>query len=335
MDWGIPTGENTSSGAIKTNLDPTMWYRVRYLGVYQFYTYSAASGLSVPSGRGVTRYIPPMQAFWVRVTSEPGQVEFNNSIRSHRDIAANMFRAPAADTKQVLRFKVSNGTYGDEAIIAFIDNALDTRDCYDSEKMTSGNVNIPEIFIMLDGKEIVINGMAKFTGEKNVNLGFRTLLDAQADYTLQLNEMKGFPEGTVVKVKNNISLNEILMTEGAVLNFSSGKLTNRNTFTIYITIPENSTPEVLPDDSDKPDPEPEYQQNITVSTRKNGQIVVKCLETIERGATVTVWNSDGVRLATAPLRGETTVINIKFAPGIYSVVVNNGGVITNRKIIVG
>lgn len=319
--------------ATTSNLDATMWYRTTNSGgTFVFDTYSSATKLATQNGASlVTNWIPPMQSFWVRVVAgqTSGTLSFSQTARGHRDAPANVLKAKAAQTRQMLRFRVSNGTNSDETLLLFLENALDVLDSFDSEKMSNGNKSIPEIFTTVGGKETVINGMAKFTGQKSIYLGFRSLLEAQAPFTIELAEMTGFPEGTVVKLKNNITGIEAILSLGEIMNFMSVKITNRQLFSIALSVPEDTEPEIKSEDP------PVHEQNIVVSAQKNGHIVVRCFETIFRGAIVTVYNADGVKLVSSALKGETTVVNTKFTPGIYTVVVNNNNITTTRKVVVG
>ncbi len=87
-----------------TNLRPTIWYRTLNGASMEFHTYNAAIGASVPSS--ANGYIPPMQAFWVKLDTDPvspatvsnGTLNFTNDMRSH-DLSAlgNPLKAPAAD----------------------------------------------------------------------------------------------------------------------------------------------------------------------------------------------------------------------------------------------
>ncbi|MDD3489389.1 MAG: hypothetical protein PHR62_05830, partial [Paludibacter sp.] len=52
-----------------TNVRSTIWYRTKGTSAMEFHTYNAALGVSVPTA--ASGYIPPMQAFWVKVDTDP------------------------------------------------------------------------------------------------------------------------------------------------------------------------------------------------------------------------------------------------------------------------
>ncbi len=112
--------------ASNEDLESSYWYRTRNAGntAWTFDTYNIPSALSTGnSGLSVSKHIPPMQAFWVRVKSgkSSATLQFTNAMRGHQDVATNKFRAPAAvnTENKVLRLQVSNGTNSDETILYF------------------------------------------------------------------------------------------------------------------------------------------------------------------------------------------------------------------------
>jgi hypothetical protein len=90
------------------NVRPTIWYRTLNGASMVFHTYNAELGVGSPTT--ASEYIPPMQAFWVKVDTDPvspvtvsnGTLNFTNDMRSH-DLSAlgNPLKAPAADRQLV------------------------------------------------------------------------------------------------------------------------------------------------------------------------------------------------------------------------------------------
>jgi len=188
----------------KTNLRPTIWYRTlsngSVDGTMTFDTYDGTTGTGNGSNGVVSQYIPPMQAFWVKVDldGQTAALAFTNTARSHQDqiSGTNRLRAPKLVDNTLLRLKVSNGINNDEAIILTDPNAQDTFDYYDSQKMTNDNVNIPEIFTLAGSEELVINHMNNLTGNKELTLGFRP--GKGGEFTIQASEISNFSSDTKV-----------------------------------------------------------------------------------------------------------------------------------------
>jgi len=231
-------------------------------------------------------------------------------------------------TQQILRLQVSSGTISDETIIVFMENATDGFDIYDSPKMSNNNDSIPEIYTLIGNEEIVINSMPPLTVNNEIPLAFRTGL--AGTFKIINNEFANFPNGTTVKLINNLNGQEQIISDGIAYSFTSEAITKNDMFTVKIVLPDTTV--VDPD----PDPEPEPTQNITFTVNSNNRIVITCNEKIERNATVAVYNAmTGKLVFSGKLNKSITVINKKLPTGVYTVVVKNAGIITTGKVMVG
>lgn len=226
-----------------TNLRPTIWYRTLNGASMEFHTYNAAIGASVPSS--ANGYIPPMQAFWVKVDKDPtvGSVSnvtlnFTNDMRSH-DLSAlgNPLKAPAAD-RQLVRLSISNGTLSDETVIATHPSASDSYDRFDSEKMANGDTNRPEIFSMAGNQELVINGISPLTDSKQIALGVRPGL--AGNYTIALTEWRNTSDMDIVLRDNQLG-EELLLTESNNYSFSTDGNTSKSRFSLLFRAKESTT----------------------------------------------------------------------------------------------
>ncbi|MGC9152081.1 MAG: hypothetical protein ACP5F6_10045, partial [Microbacter sp.] len=107
---------NNSSNA--TAALSTIWYRTKNGGTWSFPTYNATSGVGVPSNN--LEYIPPMQAFWVRATSDNVAFAFANSMCSLNTTGSQIaFNTSPAPVNKVLRLQVAAGDNTDQAVIYF------------------------------------------------------------------------------------------------------------------------------------------------------------------------------------------------------------------------
>lgn len=171
--------------ADNTSLESTIWYRsLSTAGTGMvFDTYNLTGNTSVvASGSGtLTRYIPPMQAFWIKVTAEgTSQIVFRNAKRSQQTGVA----LRAAETKTI-RLQLTDGIQTDETLIGFYPDAKNAFDPYDSHKMSNENALFPEIFTLAGTEEVAINGLPP-TEEIELPLGFRT--GKAGTFTLKMSE---------------------------------------------------------------------------------------------------------------------------------------------------
>ncbi len=230
--------------AASTNIRSTIWYRTLDKGSMAFYTYNAKSNISVPdSAHG---YIPPMQAFWVKVDTDPvspatvsnGTLNFTNDMRSHDEsVDGNPLKAPAAD-HNLVRLSISNGTLSDETVIATHPSASDSYDRFDSEKMANGDTNRPEIFSMAGNQELVINGISPLTDSKQIALGVRP--GRAGNYTISLTEWRNTSNMEAVLRDNQLG-EELILTESSSYSFDTDGNTSKSRFSLLFRAKESTT----------------------------------------------------------------------------------------------
>jgi len=162
------TAINTNSA----NMETTIWYRTKGSS-YSFETVNTSSGEGT---HGVTGYIPPMQAFWVRATAASTSLTFTNSMRSHANptgITTTLLKTKSMIGPTKIRLQVSNGVNTDEALIYTNENAQNDYDIYDSRKLSNDNVSIPEIWTIAGSEDLVINGFNQLPVNVEIPLGFK------------------------------------------------------------------------------------------------------------------------------------------------------------------
>lgn len=222
---GNPYPSYLCISSIMTNraIDKSFWLRGRNSGnsAWIFDSYNIAGDVATRnSGLAVTSNIPPMQAFWVRVSSgkTAATLSLNNSMRSHNDVANNKFRAPA-NLNPLVRLLVSNGTNSDETVIYFNANASNGYDAYDSPKMFNNNPNIPEIYTRAGSEKLVINGMTQYYGGLQIPLGFIT--GQSNTLSIRANELRNINPDIQIILKDKLLNTEFNLTQGAAYSFTS------------------------------------------------------------------------------------------------------------------
>ncbi len=158
--WGL--------GVTAVNLETTIWYRSD--GNFAIYNILAKLG-----SNGGGRYIPAMQAFWVKVADgyTNGSITFKNEARVHD---TTDFYDNKAHCQDVIRLEAKREGYKDEALIAFFSNASYGFDDYDSEKRFASNENYPQIYSIVKDKKLAINSLREPSNDTlRISLGFKTL----------------------------------------------------------------------------------------------------------------------------------------------------------------
>ena len=318
-----------------SNLETTVWYRTRDTNttpLYHFETVNATTGVGTnASGTGrVSGYIPPMQAFWARTDLDNQSITLLNSNRSHSKNDVSMTDFPntpttslkTPSTKQssysLLGLNISNGSYGDETIVMFDPAASNGLDAYDSGKMSNSNINIPELFTVVGGSQLAINGMNNIPYDTEIPLGFTTGL--AGTFTIKASQINNFDSSTSIYLKDNDDLlnTPVQLNSDAVYSFSSAVTTNNTSrFALIFKAPSIATSLNPMDNS-----------NVWISTNANNQIVVN------GGNSVEVYNAVGQKLAVKNLTTTTTVLETPLQSGVYFVAVGNGAKSLTRKVII-
>ncbi len=322
---------NAVNGAvdIENNILPTYWYRTKSATTgwgWDTYNISGKVATNSNSGLAINSKIPPMQAFWVRVINATANAvdatfNFTNANRSHQDVSNNSFRAPAdaSTVNQILRLRVSNENIGDEAVIYFNTYAANGYDNYDSPKMMNGSTStVPDIYTQAGAEQLVINGLKDIAYDTEIPLYFKANASTATSYTLVANEISNFEAGTVVYIKNNLTKQIQLISDGSAYAFEPSVVGSDPAFSLIIKAPGTVT-DINGANSGK----------INIFANQQGQISVITPELIENGL-ISVYNAVGQKLLSRGITTNVTVLKETFVPGVYVVKVNN----VSRKVIV-
>lgn len=306
--------------ATKTNLNQTMWYRTKEGSVYKFYTYSAQTNLGSPAA--ATRYIPPMQAFWIRVENGTGALAFTNSMRSH-SATENLLKAPSLknNDQKVLRIEISNGINTDEALILFNPNASDDFDIYDSPKMSNELETVPEIFTIAGNENVVINGLNNVSLNAEIPLGIST----REPDTLEIStsELSNFDTDTKIVLKDKLLDSEQEISNGKTYRFWSDVSSTSNRFSIIFRSAGLAT---YIDDKD-------VSNKIIVYTNAHNQIIVKSNNT-DVNYLIEIYNSFGQKLENILTSNTIQTIDKQFDAGIYFIKTTIKDKISLNKVVI-
>jgi autotransporter-associated beta strand protein len=153
IDWTTVT---------KTNVGGTMWYRTNDGTNMNFGTVNAA-GVGTTIGSVVlTKYIPPMQAFWVRVSSygQAASLGFENTMRSHfvsENSSVAGLKSTTNDESVFIRLNLQQADKIDQLIVYTDEQASNGLDQFDADKMMQASS--PQFYTTVGGKPTVINAL--------------------------------------------------------------------------------------------------------------------------------------------------------------------------------
>jgi hypothetical protein len=156
---------------LKANIGNTVWYRSHDGGnmVFDTYVSGANGGIGTSlNGTAVSKLIPPLQSFWVRVNpgSATGSLTLNNSMRAHFSSYGGStagLKTMELGQRLFLRMNLIEQDKKDQLIIYVNHEATNGFDAMDGEKMLQ--VTGLQCYTAVGDKKIVINGLnaAKLT----------------------------------------------------------------------------------------------------------------------------------------------------------------------------
>ena len=330
LDWSLVTADGSNA-----NIGSTMWFRTKNtLGAYTFATHNGTSGETVTgtANTTITKFIPPLQAFWIRVNANVGQttyttsINFKNGMRAHRDDNGNKLKAPKMDERKRLRLQVSNGAVADETLLYFDAIAQDSFDNYDSPKMFNNTASVPEIYTQAGAEKLVINGLNEVKYNTELALGFTTG-EAGNNFTIKASEMNNFNAGTQVILRDYLNPNNVIekdLSDGIAYTFTSDVASTTSRFTLVFKAPSITTD--LDNGSDK--------LNVNIYNNANNQITVNHNGSFVEKGIVTVCNAIGQKLISSSTTGNITVISKPFSAGVYFVTLQTSSNKITKKLII-
>lgn len=300
------------AGSLPSGVSTSIWTRSATVGgVMAFDSYNVQLGAGVSgSGTAVTRYIAPYQAFWVKTTADV-TLSIANSMRTLVDVdnTSNALRTKAVNSTQFLRLKVSNGTEGDEALIAFTPNATNSVDGYDTPKMSNDTFVIPEIYTTIGTDKYAIN---TFNTVNDFALGFNT--KSASNFTIKAIEVSNFDTDTRVVLVDKLNNNaEIELVDGAEYAFSSDVAATNDRFVVQFKS-KGATTGV----------ENTNSNSIFTLVRTSDNLYDLNINS-GNNANVKIFNSVGQLVQSYNNVGRVSSIGSNFTTGIYTVVVKVDG----------
>ncbi len=303
IDWGSENFPTT--GLTQTNIETTIWFRSS--GSFGTYNWS---GDGTPANGG-QQYIPVMQGFWVRVSTNPGGIEFTNDVRVHNTQA--FYKQDKAE-ENIFRIVAEKEGFTDEAVIGFYNNASDGFENYDSEKMFSNDDNYPQIYTEIEEHLLVINGLSPFTEDKSIQLGFRA--QQEGTYSLVASNIDDFNSNISVYLEDNLSNDIINLRDVSEYEFTSEIVNSLDRFVLHFIKSGTNSVEKI-------------REKVRIYTYQNSVFI----QNADNG-TIEVYNVLGKLVTKENINNDFGSITVNAVTGYYFVkVVTNGNVYTKKVYI--
>jgi hypothetical protein len=322
----------------KSNLSTTLWQRTRKLdnSAYAFDTYNASGQAYISnSGKPVNGHIPPMQAFWVRVSPgfASGSITVDNTMRLHKgtqvtdltetieDVylkSSGLQRSTtAAAVPSVIRLQVCSGNNSDEVLLYTNPQADNAFDAYDSPKMFTNSAAQPELFTVVENERLAINGLNQLVQGEEIPLGYSSVTGGA--YSIKLSMFTGFPVNVSIFLKDRTTNQVVDLNAGEYAFQTNATTYNTNRFSLVIQSPQ--MPTNLAD----------RRNNALAVSAVDDKIAISGITSTD--ARVTVFDITGQVVGKAKLAIGNQVLENQYQPGVYLVKIVEQGQQYNWKTI--
>jgi hypothetical protein len=297
IDW------NAATGWTKTNVGSTIW--IWNPAADDYAVWDGAVGTN-----GGSRYIAPMQGFFVSVDegSTTGLLQMTNQVRVHNNIS----HFKSAMIPEIVRIKVSNDQFSDEAVIHRTE-ALNS-----SKKRFSLNPNVPQVYLAYSDKNFSILKVNPAMSDTTLEVGFQT--EQPGEYQIRLSEIT-FNDAYDIYLTDYKLNTTTLMSAGSVYTFNHEANDAAVRFSLslkkkesIITIIKNSG-----------------EQNINIWASRNKVYVDNQLgEKIN----IEIYNLQGIKIAMQMIVNTGIEQILIQKPGVYIVVAQSKNGKKTKKIII-
>jgi hypothetical protein len=315
----------------KTQVSTTMYVRTASnssIDVLETYNSYNGQGTSI-SGPAMTKYIAPMQGFWVKVETDgqTGSLSMTNAMRSHQASGAGL-RSSAIDFPAYLRFNMIDGQNKDQVILLMSPDASMSLDNFDSEKMSASGY--AQFYSTVNAKKLVINGMKNVKAKTSVPLTL--VMPTSKSYTFQAEEFN-IEDGLILLEDKQEGVIQDL-TINPTYSFFGNAGTNATRFVVHFQLA--SAPVLVggPQELESLGSDELMTDNIQIVSNNQGTVIVRLDEGFKPEGSIRIFDASGRLVEQTDFNDQETTIQLNEQAGMYFVEVSAGKLMVKRKIVI-
>ena len=315
----------------KTNISTTMYVRTALgtnYNVLETYNSYDHIGTSI-SGPEMTKFIAPMQGFWVKVTADnlTGSLTMNNSMRDHLTGGSGL-RSSAIDFPAFLRFNILDGQNKDQVILFMSPDATAGIDGHDSEKMSASGY--AQFYSTVNAKKLVINGMKNVKAKTSVPLTLE--IPTSKSYIFQAEEFN-IEDGLILLEDKQEGIIQDL-TINPTYSFFGNAGTNTTRFVIHFQLAGAPVLVDGPMELESLGSDELTTDNIQIVSNNLGTIIVRLDEGFKPEGTIRIFDASGRLVEQSDFNDLETTIHLNEQAGMYFVEVAAGKLMVKKKIVI-
>lgn len=319
----------------KTNVGSTIWYRTSNGAnhmVFDTYNSNGNVGTSNNGNGSVSQFIPPMQAFWVKVEgSTTGSIAMDNLDRSHH--ISGMQGMHSMDSKLMFaNLSLEKDSLRDQAIVYCSYETTDAQDAFDSEKMIQAGS--PQLYSKIGDKKMVIN--AKNFMQRNEATPLYMNINNAGTHTIKLCEFNSTFGSIWLEDKTTQQFQNLLINDTYTFESQAGQDIAR--FVLHFGYPNQIYGST--EATDQPNNNPDEVINwADVSVGSSGSKVIELTANINeteafQTKTMAIFDMTGRQVLTQSFESGNTQVYIPNANGVYLVQVQIGNTQKVFKVLI-
>jgi hypothetical protein len=319
LDW-----DQIAAAAGTTNLSSTVTVRSYNTSNSQmvYDTYNATGSVAVQnSSYAVSKYIAPMQSFWVVVNpSTTGTLSMTKAMLTHQPTAPGL--KDLTSFPAFARLNLVDGSFTDQVVVYTDAEANAELEAFDSKKFFLPNV--AQVYCKVGNDKLVINALKK--GKAQTSAPLTVELPTTKVYKFEMAE--SFVESGLVILEDrqegifqDMGINPTYEFFG-----NSGVIADR--FVLHFQLPNGASNEGQAGVEDL------TSSQIAVISNQNGSILVSLSADLTATGEVQVLDAAGRLIQTTAIKGQDTKLQITEGTGVYFVRVSTPMKSETKKVLV-
>ena len=294
------------------NVSETVYTRTTYNTVRDVATYNRTSHVGVNGG---SRYIAPMQSFWVKCSTS-GAFGVNAGARVHHSAK---LKSAHTDPSDVLRLVLDNGMVADECAMVFRPTGSPYFSKVDSWKKLGGNKDMAYLFTVKKGNKVAINLLPEPEVIKSVQLGYSIKSTQQDEMVIRATNLNVFDQDVPVYLEDKVTGQMIDLR--ATPEYIFTPLDNENTerFVLHFEGISTGLEPILDEDASK------EEKKVLISAHRNIVVVKVDDLSLTESVNVAIYSIKGEMLVNEEFSGNYKEFSLPVASGHYIVKVKASG----------
>ena len=302
IDWRLVT---------RSGLNVSYWIRNANNSAYD--AYNATTNVSTGLSGQTTRFIPPMQGFYVFAFNSTPSLRIDNTDRVH---SSNVLHAPTVN--QVVRLRLNNGESSDYTVVYENEVAANDYEEADTDKMF--DYDFHQLYTLEGEHELSLNGLLNATSKGSVDMGIA--VPNNGAYTIEATDLE-VEEEVILEDKFTNTFQDLKVNP--IYSFTSNAGTFNERFVLHFTTTETvGVGETVVE-----------LEGVNVFTTTGQQVKVWVTNTAEfQNATVKVYDAIGNLVERKNMTSNELLLDLNTATGVYLVEVTGDSKVFTKKIFV-